>query len=128
MMNSGEIWRCRKVNFYLQKNLLIMRCFCFFHSVMYNNCSHVVHQTNKLQEQGVQDLLNRSKIKFEPYGELVSQAFPQLIENLINNQDSHSQTEIDTTLEAKCFNENYSEDRETNKTSAIWFMPGLKII
>ena len=95
---------------------------------MYNNCSHVVHQTNKLQEQGVQDLLNRSKIKFEPYGELVSQAFPQLIENLINNQDSHSQTEIDTTLEAKCFNENYSEDRETNKTSAIWFMPGLKII
>ena len=30
---------------------------------------------NKLQEQGLQDLVNWNKIKFEPYGDLVDQAF-----------------------------------------------------
>ena len=30
---------------------------------------------NKLQEQGVQDVVNINKIKFEPYGDLVKQAF-----------------------------------------------------
>ena len=32
---------------------------------------------NKLPEQGVQDIVNRNKIKFEPYGDLVDQAFSQ---------------------------------------------------
>ena len=30
---------------------------------------------NKLHEQGLQDVVNRNKIKFEPYGDLVDQAF-----------------------------------------------------
>ena len=49
---------------------------------------------NKLQEQGVQDAVNRNKIKFVPIGDFVDQAFSQFNENSINNQDPHSQIEI----------------------------------
>ena len=81
---------------------------------------------NKLQEQGVQDAVNRSKIKFEPYGDLVDLAFSQFNENSINNQDPHSQIENDGTTGAEYSNENSSEDTETNKTSAIPdFMPQI---
>ena len=45
---------------------------------------------NKLQQQGVQDILNINKIKFEPHGDLVDQADLRLNETLINNQDPHS--------------------------------------
>ena len=79
---------------------------------------------NKLQQQGVQYVVNRNKIKFEPYGDLVDQAFSQFNENSINNQDPHSQIENEETQEAEYPNENDSEDTETNKTSAIPnFMP-----
>ena len=37
----------------------------------------------------------KHKVKFEPYGDLVDQAFSQFDENLINNQDPHSQIEND---------------------------------
>ena len=56
---------------------------------------------NKLQEQGVQNVINRNKIKFEPYGGLVDQAFSQFNENLINNRDAHIQIENDKTPEAE---------------------------
>ena len=36
---------------------------------------------NKLEEQGFQDDVNRSKIKFEPYGDLIDRAFSQFKEN-----------------------------------------------
>ena len=42
---------------------------------------------NKLQEKGVQDVVNRNKIKLEPYGDLVDLAFFQFNENSVNNQD-----------------------------------------
>ena len=32
---------------------------------------------NKLQEQGVQDVVNRNRTKFEPYRDLVDQTFSQ---------------------------------------------------
>ena len=79
---------------------------------------------NKLQEQGVQDVVNRNKIKFEPYGDLVDQFFSQFNENLINNQDPHSQIENDEIPEVEYPNENDSEDTERNKISAVLnFMP-----
>ena len=56
---------------------------------------------NKLHEQLVQDVVNRNKINFEPYGGLVDQAFSLFNENSINNQDPHSQTENDETPEAE---------------------------
>ena len=40
-----------------------------------------LHQ-NKLQEQGLQDVVNRNKIKFKPYGDLVDQTFSQFNEKL----------------------------------------------
>ena len=52
---------------------------------------------NKLPEQGVQDIVNRNKIKFEPYGDLVDRAFSQFNENSLNDQDSQRQTENDET-------------------------------
>ena len=74
---------------------------------------------NKLQEQGVQDVANSNKIKFEPYGDLVDQVFSQFNENSINNQNPHTQTENYETPEVEYPNENDSEETETNKTSAI---------
>ena len=79
---------------------------------------------NKLQEQGVQDVVNRNKIKFEPYGDLVDQFFSQFNENLINNQDPQSQIENDEIPKTEYPNENDSEDTERNKISAVLnFMP-----
>ena len=46
---------------------------------------------NKLQEQGIQDVVNVSKINFKPYGNLVDQTFSQFNETLIKNEDAHSQ-------------------------------------
>ena len=56
---------------------------------------------NKMQQQGVQYVVNRNKIKFEPYGDLVDQAFSQFNEISINNQDPHSQIEKNETPEAE---------------------------
>ena len=66
----------------------------------------------KIQEQEVQDVVTGNKIKFEPYGDLVDQAFSQFNENSIINQDSHSQIENDETPGAEYPNENNSEDTE----------------
>ena len=74
---------------------------------------------NKLQEQGVPDVVNRSKIKFEPYDGLVYQAFSRCNENSINNHDPHRQTENDETPGAEYSTENDSEDTEAIKTSTI---------
>ena len=49
-----------------------------------------------------------NKIKLEPYGDLLDQAFSQFNENLITNQDPHSQIEND---------DNDSKNTGTNKTS-----------
>ena len=56
---------------------------------------------NKLQEEGVQNVVNVNKIKFEPYGGLVDQVFLQYNENLINNEDPQNQIENYETLGEK---------------------------
>ena len=48
---------------------------------------------NKLQEEGVQNVVNINKIDFKPYNDLVDQTLLQLNENVINNQDPQSQIE-----------------------------------
>ena len=74
---------------------------------------------NKLQEEQVQNVINVNKMKFEPHGDLVDQAFVQFNENLINNQDPHSQTENDETPEEEYPNESDLEEGETNRTFAL---------
>ena len=57
---------------------------------------------SKLQEQGVQDVVKSSKIKFELYGDLVDQGFSKFNENVINNQVPHNQCgKNDGTSEAE---------------------------
>ena len=73
---------------------------------------------NKLQEQGVQDVENRSKIKFESCSNLVDQASSQFNENLVNNQYPHSQIENDETSDI-IYQWNDLENTETNETSPI---------
>lgn len=52
------------------------------------NLQYHVPDTNKiiLQEGGVEDVVNISKIRFEPYGHLTDQAYSKFNETLINNQ------------------------------------------
>ena len=84
-----------------------------------------LHQ-NKLQEQGVQDVVNANKIKFEPYGGLVDEAYSKFNEILLNNQDPQSQFENDEILEAEYSNGSYSDDREINEAPANTnFMPKI---
>ena len=81
---------------------------------------------NKLQEYVVQDVVKINKIKLEPYDDLDEQAYSKFHDTLINNQDAHFQNENVETSGTEYANENYSEDRETNKTSVIPnFIPKL---
>ena len=48
------------------------------------------YDQNKLQEQGVQDVVIKNKIKSETYADIVDLALSQLNENSIKNQDPHS--------------------------------------
>ena len=70
---------CAKQTFISRIICLSYDAFIFFHSEMnkqlLSGCSPLYQ--NKLQEQRVQDVVNRDKIKFEPYGHLVGQAFSQ---------------------------------------------------
>ena len=74
---------------------------------------------NKLQEEQVKDVTNINKMKFEPCGDLVDQAFVQFNENLINNRDPYSQIENDETLEAEYPIGSDLEVGETNRTFAL---------
>ena len=65
-------------------------------------------------------------MEFDPYGALVDQGFLQFNEDLINNQDPHSQIENEEKPGAKYPNESDSEKSETNKTSTLPnFMPQI---
>ena len=70
---------------------------------------------NKLQQQGFHDVVNRNKIKFEPYGDLAGQAFSEFIENSINIEGSHSQIETDEAPGVECPNKSDTEDTEQTK-------------
>ena len=51
--------------------------------------------SEKLQEPGVIDVINRNKQVFEPYADLVESALLNLRTNLAYNQDSYSNQEND---------------------------------
>ena len=55
---------------------------------------------NKLQEQGLRDIVNINKIQFESYSGLVDLTFLKFKGTLINNQDPHRQIEKDETPKA----------------------------
>ena len=87
---------------------------CCFHFI----CSEMKKKTltrfpsmyqNKLQEEGVQDVVNMNIVKSEPFGDLVDQDFSQFDE--INYQDPHCHIENDGTSGVEYLND--SEDTET---------------
>ena len=87
-----------------------------------------MHQ-NKLQEEGFQDVVNISKVKFDSYVEIVGKDFSQFNEKLIKNIDSHSQTENEETLALEYpfeSNKEGGEGRNKSKASALPnFLPQL---
>ena len=79
---------------------------------MNKNCYQVFHQCIKkknLQEEEVQVVVNKSKMEFVLHCDLISQAFLQFNENLINNQSPHSQIKNDELPGAEHPNEKDSE-------------------
>ena len=130
-MISGERMRCRKVRRILQYRVSnkILHPEKFAHHVLllfypFRDEKDLLSDLpplyqNKLQKQGVQDIVNINKIKFEPYGDLVDEVYSRFSETLINNQDPHSQIENDEVPGAEYPNGNDSEYAETNETSTI---------
>ena len=68
-----------------------------------------MYQKKKLQEEEVQVVVNKNKMEFVLYCDLISQAFLQFNENLINNQSPHSQIKNDELPGAEHPNEKDSE-------------------
>ena len=119
-MNLGETMQCRRVRRSLSYHLLnklLSSEKCAYHVAFI--LSFPPMYPNKIQEKGVKYVANINKIKFELYGDLVEQAFLQFNENLINNQDLHSQIEKDETVGAEYPSKNDSEEGETNIIFAI---------
>ena len=91
LMISGETMRCRKVRrilrYHVPNRLLFPEKFAHYVMLLFfpfrdekqlvSGCPPLYQ--NKLQEQGVPDVVNRNKRKFEPYGDLVDPAFSQLM-------------------------------------------------
>ena len=49
---------------------------------------------NKVQEEEVQDLVNRKKVKFEPYGGLVNRALWQFNDSVRNSRRQSANAEV----------------------------------
>ena len=102
LMNSKEKLKCRQVKAVLRyyipnrykypekyaHHLLFM--FYPFRSEQELKSNDTGSYVEKLQEAGVIDVINRNKLVFEPYGDLVEAALLSLRTNLASNQDSYS--------------------------------------
>ena len=67
-----------------------------------------------------------NKIKFEPYGDLVHEAYSRYNANMLNSQDPFGQIENDEIGEAVCSNDQDDENTESNRNSEIPnFMPRI---
>ena len=118
LMNSKEKLKCRQVNAVLRyhvpnhhkfpekyaHHLLFM--FYPFHNEQHSISDNSGTYSEKLQEPGVIDIVNRNKQIFEPFGDLVESALLNLRTNLISNQDSHGDQENDEVVDELLQNAN----------------------
>ena len=84
LMISGETMRCRKVRWFLWYHVLhnvlfpetldMLLLFYPFRDEKELLSSFPPLYRNKLQQQGIQNIVNMNKIKFEPHGDLIDQA------------------------------------------------------
>ena len=73
-----------QIKFHIKNNLFIMYYFYSIHSEIKKELLSGLPPLyqNKLQEQGVQDIVSNKEIKFEPYGGLVDEVYSRLSETL----------------------------------------------
>ena len=105
-MISGERMRCHKIRgilwYHVPNKILypekfahhVLLLFCPFRDENELLSGLPPFYQNKLQEHGVQDIVNNNKIKSESYGDLVDEVYSGLNETLIKNQDPHSKIEM----------------------------------
>ena len=115
LMNSKEKLKCRQVKAVLRyhvpnhhkypekyaHHMLFM--FYPFRNEQDLKSKNTATYSEKLQEPGVLDIINRNKQVFEPYGDLVESALLNLHTNLTFNQDSFADQEngqVEQLLEA----------------------------
>ena len=127
LMISGERMWCHKVRrilrYHVPNKILYPEIFAYhvlFFSYPFRDEKKLLSglpplYQNKLQEQGVQDIVNINKIKFERYGDLVDEVYSRFNETLINNQDPHGQMENDQISGAEYPSDNDSEGTGTKK-------------
>ena len=138
LMKSKQVMRCRKVRKVLRYHVpnsmlypekyahhLLMLFYPFRNENELLSGTPLLYQ-NKLLEPDVQDVVNNNRFKFEPYGDLVEEAYAHYNENMINNQDPHGQIENEETPEAEFNNDELNERTDSNTNTAIpTFMPKI---
>ena len=74
----------QQINLYLQKNLpTVLLLLYLFRDEKELLSDFIPLYQNKLQEHGVQDVVNINKINFEPCGDLVDESYSKFNETLI---------------------------------------------
>ena len=74
----------QQINLYLQKNLpIVLLLLYLFRDEKELLSDFIPLYQNKLQEHGVQDVVNINKINFEPCGDLVDESYSKFNETLI---------------------------------------------
>ena len=120
-----ETMRCRKVKrifpFHVSNKLLSPEIFAhhillLFYPLRYEK--EILSGFPPIYQKGGKDVKNISKMKVQPYGDLVDQAFLKFSENIINNQDPQSEIENHETPGTEYLNKNVSEEIDTIEPSA----------
>ena len=111
LINSKEKLKCRQVKAVLRYHVpnhhkfpekyayYLLFMFYSFRNEQHLICDNSGTYSEKLQEPGAIDIINRKKQIFEPFGDLVESALLNLRTNLISNQDSHGDQENDEMVD-----------------------------
>ena len=75
-------------------------------------------------KDGVTEIVHNNRRKFEPYAELVDEAYENFNAQLVDNQDAYDQVENDETVTASC-NEDATEREDLENSSANLYSTSL---
>ena len=132
LMSSNEKMRCRKVRRVLRYHVPnkhrfpekyahhLLFLFYPFRSENELLAGNPPSYQSKLCEASVLEVVNSNKQKFEPFADIVDEAFANYNENLVNNQDPYGQIDNDET-EQTCedTDENESNSSDTSVNNAL---------
>ena len=129
LMNSNEKMQCRKVRRVLRYHVPnkyihpekyahhLLLLFFPFRAEEKLKAGIPASYQNKLLEEGVQEIVYRNKHKFEPFAEIVDEAYANFNAEETGNQEPFEQNSDDETNQGRN-NENSSEDSNTLKNDA----------